>query len=480
MNDVTTGQVPRLESLHSPQLDLDNLKLKSYGVGVDCHSKFYQVNLRIKGEDEAFYTYDYRVNANIPEMLGIKQELLGLIERYDETVNENNFHYTCESSGPYHKPLINAWKGIPSVVNPLLAGHTRRKTDVLDSKLLSFHDITGIWESTYVMPGEYEVLRQLIRISRNYQSLALKAKQKIVTVTTMFGNTISQLDSVNKSLIRGVLEDFSNYNIVDHPYMINTEIPKPLGELILQFYKDYDYFTMQEKYHWNMMKDYVAKTSFLIPKTGEMISGTELYTLLKTVPGFGETSIYIMLTEVADISRFSSAKKFVAYCGFDPSLKVSADKVVKHVRRRGNSLISHVLRKAVGSLIIRKSEPFGKWAYVLMKKNKKGGFRKACSALARRSLIGAYYVWYNGVEFSYKNYRLNMYENIKIESIDYAPLNNRLKGILKNNNFTDSEHILRKIDEVFALPGIGEKAQEEIGKWLNSLRENASEEQDHG
>ncbi len=52
-------------------------------------------------------------------------------------------HYTGESSGPYHEPSLNCWGGRRSVVNPLLAGSSRRETDVLDSRLFSYHDVTG-------------------------------------------------------------------------------------------------------------------------------------------------------------------------------------------------------------------------------------------------------------------------------------------------------------------------------------------------
>ena len=55
--------------------------------------------------------------------------------------------YCIESTGTYHLPVLQAWGGIPCVVNPLLAGPTRRKTDVLDARLLAHHSITGRLEA---------------------------------------------------------------------------------------------------------------------------------------------------------------------------------------------------------------------------------------------------------------------------------------------------------------------------------------------
>ncbi len=39
--------------------------MRPYDVGVDCHSRFYQVCLRLKGEGDQFRLFEWTVPANV-------------------------------------------------------------------------------------------------------------------------------------------------------------------------------------------------------------------------------------------------------------------------------------------------------------------------------------------------------------------------------------------------------------------------------
>ncbi len=116
-------QVPRLDSLRNPPKqpnvgDYDNLKIKLYGIGVDCHSRFFQICLRISmseceniEEEDDFKIFEIRSSSEIPGLQEAKETLISKIMEYYPDFSAEDFHYTCESSGPYHKPLLNAWKG---------------------------------------------------------------------------------------------------------------------------------------------------------------------------------------------------------------------------------------------------------------------------------------------------------------------------------------------------------------------------------
>ena len=60
------------------------------------------------------------------------------------------YDYNIESTGIYHWPVIRALRGVAHVVNPLLANPTRRKTDVLDAKLLARQALPGMWNASFV------------------------------------------------------------------------------------------------------------------------------------------------------------------------------------------------------------------------------------------------------------------------------------------------------------------------------------------
>ena len=87
-------------------------------------------------------------------------------------------HYCIESTSTYHLPVLLAWEGSPSVVNPSIAGATKKKTDKLDARLLAVHDLTGIWRPFYVAPEGVQDLRVLIGQRDYYSRLASAIRQK--------------------------------------------------------------------------------------------------------------------------------------------------------------------------------------------------------------------------------------------------------------------------------------------------------------
>lgn len=83
----------------------------------------------------------------------------------------------------------------------------------------------------------------------------------------------------------------------------------------------------------------------------------ELHSTLTTIPGIGSILGAVILSEIGDISRFSSADKLAAYMGIDPSVQQSGEYVgtAAHMSKRG----SPYLRRAVwmASLIAIQHNP---------------------------------------------------------------------------------------------------------------------------
>ena len=136
------------------------------------------------------------------------------------------------------------------------------------------------------------------------------------------------------------------------------------------------------------------------------IRGSELFRLLLTVPGVGEVTALTWLGEVCETKRFPNAKALAAFCGCDPSLKVSAGKVTAMVRRKGNAGMKRALIQAARMLLTRRSEAFGRWGFSIYKRRGKGGWFKAVGAVARRSVQALYWVHRKGEVFSYAQYEL--------------------------------------------------------------------------
>ena len=140
---------------------------KAYGIGIDCHSKFIQVSVLAK-RDFRVYEYHHEFGTDWKSLVDAKQWCVNVLANCsvppilfgdDSTVP---FHYCIESTSNYHQPILLAWNGTPCVVNPTMAGATKRKTDVLDAKMLAFQDLTGVWAESYIPTRSVQEVRLLL------------------------------------------------------------------------------------------------------------------------------------------------------------------------------------------------------------------------------------------------------------------------------------------------------------------------------
>jgi hypothetical protein len=202
--------------------------------------------------------------------------------------------------------------------------------------------------------------------------------------------------------------------------------------------------------------------------TGEIVAGRSLLALLQTVPGIGEVSALTWMAHVVWPGRFPNAKACAAYCGCDPSLKVSAGKVTAHTRRKGNTELHHVLTQAAGALIARKREPFGQWGHRLMKKHPRGGYRKACGAVARRLAQAMYYVHMSGEEFTYNTY--NFWKTLTVPEMPVEEMGlGRHTHILKRIGLSTSVEVAHAYQtSLSAEKGVGPKCLEAVEHWLKT------------
>ena len=121
-----------------------SLTLHRYGVGVDCHSRFFQVCVLIPKGTE-IVKLERKVPALWPELRTAKAGIVATLREHGIDVSPSDLRYTCESTGQYHMPLCLAWRGQPAIINPSDTGHVRRKTDRLDAEKLAQHSLHGLW-----------------------------------------------------------------------------------------------------------------------------------------------------------------------------------------------------------------------------------------------------------------------------------------------------------------------------------------------
>ena len=164
--------------------------------------------------------------------------------------------------------------------------------------------------------------------------------------------------------------------------------------------------------------------------------GSEMIRILTTAPQVGEITAITWLARVITPRRFRNAKALSAYCGLDPSLKISAGKVTSATMRGGNKELHKVLNMSAHRLIRQHNEMFGIWGYNLQQQT--GKKKKAANAVARKLSVALYYMMKTGTEFTYDNYKsirnIDVFEIPVEDLVLINPDFKRYIRILKENN----------------------------------------------
>jgi hypothetical protein len=222
-------------------------------------------------------------------------------------------------------------------------------------------------------------------------------------VSTLEGLTIGREGSVVKnSEIRSVIED----QISEKPTSNSSTCPIPIPDTtrsILRYeYEKYDTAVRKADELKDVIRSRVLSMSWETDTS--VLSGEEMLKILTSAPQVGEVTAITWLAHIITPRRFPNSKALAAYCGLDPSLKVSAKHVTSTVKRGGCKELHHVLTSSGDRLIRCHSEMFGRWGYNLYCQT--GKWKKASNAVGRKLAVAMYYMMKSGSEFSYDNYNL--------------------------------------------------------------------------
>jgi len=292
---------------------------KAYGLGIDCHSKFIQVSVFVK-KSLKFYEYRREFGTDWDSLVFAKKWVLAVISSCSDPVpdmSSSPLHYCIESTSTYHMPILLAWEGAPSVVNPTIAGASKRKTDVLDARLLALHDLTGVWPQSYVPSSDVKALRVMISERSRYVRESTAAGNRINNIIIRFGLTIGKDGSVVKnSNIRAIIEN----QISDSPSHMEgicpLSIPVDVRRILRDEYQKHDYAVSCAA---NLETQIRNKAFSMDWETASgTLPGTEMIRILTTAPQVGETTAITWLSHIITPRRFHNAKALAAYCGFQP------------------------------------------------------------------------------------------------------------------------------------------------------------------
>ncbi|MGN0405004.1 MAG: transposase, partial [Bariatricus sp.] len=312
-------------------------------------------------------------------------------------------HYCIESTSTYHQPILLAFGGTPSIVNPTLAGATKRKTDVLDAQLLATHDLIGVWRESYIPSTDINELRVLVWERDRCLMESTVASRRINNALVRFGYTLGRDGSIAKEgILRDIVEAILNGEAELPGNLCPLGIPSDVREVIISEYQKYDQLRELSEY-WRVKAE--EKVLSMEWETGfGTLSGSEMLSLLTTAPQVGTLTAITWLVHIITPRRFPNSKALAAYCGLDPSLKISAKHVTSTRKRGGNKELHKALVSCADRLIRNHTEMFGRWGYNLY--NQTGKWKKAANAVARKLAVALYYMMKTGQPFSYEKYNL--------------------------------------------------------------------------
>lgn len=371
-----------------------------YGIGIDTHLKFAFVTVVVPDYQTGQVTNFYqKIDINKKSIESLEH---WICEEVLSSLNLDTYNFVIESTSTYHFPFIRFFSSRmkPIVINPVLAGKDKLKTDKYDSKKLANHGMTGLWKPTPFVSSHQEVLRILTRTRKKIEYERTTTTNRIATRMIQYGITYVQDVRVSSerslSIVQKIVEGETNPEV-----LVEYARCDPVHfHLVQDLPSDVkDFFALMLK----RITDIDADIKFMNHQIKELIYSycEDDYENLQSIPGVGPKCAEVILAELGDregIKRFHSDESVCAYAGVSADRKVSAGKVTSHMRRGGNPWIKMNLVQSA-QVVMRQDIPLAKWAWAIQHRNREAGFKKAVIAVASRLARFAYYVLKKGEPF---------------------------------------------------------------------------------
>ncbi len=232
-------------------------------------------------------------------------------------------------------------------INPLLTNLYRKartlrktKTDKTDAMTIA-HMLTTIDYESYVsISYQMKSLKSLSRFKRRTVNSIGKLKVSIKRVLTIVFPELEGIYSVHTKGVYAMLKEFPDAKAIGESHIVKlTNILKTasrgsygkkdalvIREAARQSVGQINYAYMLE------MHQTIAQVEFLENQVKEIEKEikdlmTIIDSTIESIPGIGPTLGAIIISEIGDIKRFSSASKLVAYAGLDASTTQSGTSV---------------------------------------------------------------------------------------------------------------------------------------------------------
>lgn len=382
-----------------------------------------------------------------------------------------------ESTSTYHRPIVHTLQMDfdPIIVNPALAGNTKKKADKYDATLLAYHGLTGVWEPSFLPCG---LQHDLTVVSRRF----MKATQEITRGTNTIGTRLldenlllpreirmrsasaraivqaiadgitDPVEAVNRATYyarhQDIQERQETYRRLIEALTALPDLSVYARHVLRALLQDIGHWERQCVLYRNWMYELLRQLT-LTYADGCQLSGVDLIALLATIPGVGSRYGEVLLAEAGldVVTRFGSAGALEAFAGFDPSKTYRADKVLSSKSRKGNKYLHATTVQIAQGLLQhgKRQNLLAKWgrAYKVRMGGTTDAHNQAVAGVGKRIIRISYHILRTGKPYDGSQYNFTARQTKMVKQLRQVTM--RVHDLVENMHASEVDDTARAI-----------------------------------
>ena len=328
-----------------------------YSVGIDLHKHSITICVLDEARDVLF-----RQTAPCSNRDGILETFRALAPFQVAIEATASYYWLVELLEPLAQRIVLA--------NPKklrVIAESTRKTDRIDAYVLAFFLAMGMIPQAYQATPRQRQHRALVRHRQYLQG-------QVTAVQTKIRRILSDYNADRRNL----------FTIAGLDYLAKCSL-NDSDRLIVKQLTD----------QWHLLKIELAALAKRLQQFAKQAptAEAEARALLASIPGVGPVTTDVVISELGDVRRFSSAKKVCGYAGLAPIVRQSSNKRKElPITKAGSGLLRWALVQAAWRVVRQTRLWEGRFARL----KKRRGAKKAIVAIARRLLTVIYSILKQG------------------------------------------------------------------------------------
>ena len=325
-----------------------------------------------------------------------------------------------EATATYWKPVNNALAPLGYniiLLNPMLLKYID-KTDVKDALQIARLNHYNLLKASMVVGPQQEDLRRMTRLMDKTIDMRTaysnRIEDELTRCSIFLTHYVKVLSVSGRNIIKAIIAGETDPEKLILGYRGNkyrgenaqvlidalVHVPeiRPAGRAILgRLMEAIDFCDRHIDEYKTDIRAMVSEIKYVVPLTGQILSGEELVTLICTAPRIGESIAWTIIAEMGtEITLFPTAGHYASFAGFIPSNRITGGKKVKDGTKPGNSHVHSKVVQAGQGILNGWSGPIPlaekAWQYL----SRCGNKLKAVSMVGRELMQGLWHMLMKG------------------------------------------------------------------------------------